>query len=81
LLKWVKTPVKIWLIQNNFVYLHHNKQIRRLNMVQVVLNLEVNTDLQSVDDVVNHIDWDTLLESGDDVVEVTAVEAETFQFV
>lgn len=50
-------------------------------MVQVVLNLEVNTDLQSVDDVVNHIDWDTLLDSGDDVVEVTAVEAETFQFV
>ena len=50
-------------------------------MVQVVLNLEVNTDLQSVDNVVNHIDWDILLDSGDDVVEVTAVEVETCQFV
>jgi hypothetical protein len=49
-------------------------------MLQVVLNLEVNTDLQSPEDVVNHIDWDALL-SGDDVVEVTATEVENFSFV
>ena len=50
-------------------------------MLQVVLNLEVDTDLQSPGDVVNHIDWDALLESGDDVVSVTATEVENFSFV
>ena len=50
-------------------------------MLQVVLNLEVNTDLQSPEDVINHIDWDALLDSGDDVVEVTATEVENYSFV
>lgn len=50
-------------------------------MLQVVLNLEVNTDLQSPEDIVNHIDWDALLYSGDDVVGVTATEVENFSFV
>jgi hypothetical protein len=50
-------------------------------MLQVVLNLEVDTDLQSPGDVVNHIDWDALLESGDDVVSVTATEVENCSFV
>jgi hypothetical protein len=50
-------------------------------MIQVVLNLEVDTDLQSVDNIVNHIDWDSLRESGDDVVDVTSVEVENFQMV
>ena len=50
-------------------------------MIQVVLSLDVDTDLQSVDSIVNHINWDALLESGDDVVDVTAVEVENFQMV
>lgn len=50
-------------------------------MLQVVLNLEVDTDLQSPDDVVNHIDWSLLESGGDDVVRVTATEVENFSFV
>ena len=50
-------------------------------MLQVTLNLEVNTDLQSAKNMVDHIDWNELVYHGDDVVEVTAVEVENFSLV
>ena len=49
-------------------------------MVQVVLNLEVeNYDELSIDSVIEHINWDALLDAGDDVIDVTSVEVENFQ--
>ena len=50
-------------------------------MLQVTLNLEVNTDLESAHQMVDHIDWDELCWHGDDVVEVNSVEVENFQLV
>ena len=47
-------------------------------VVQVVLNLEVDTDLESVSNIVDRVNWDALL-GGDDVINVTSVEVENFQ--
>ena len=47
-------------------------------MLRVVLNLEVETDLDSVHSMIDHINFNSLTESGDDVVEVTSVEVEDF---
>ena len=46
--------------------------------IQVTLNLEVETDLDSVEDIVEHIDFNELVYHGDDVVEVNSVEVERF---
>ena len=42
--------------------------------IEVNLSLEVDTDLESVEDIVNHIDFFALTNCGDDVVDVNDVE-------
>jgi len=44
--------------------------------VRVVLSIDVATDLTSSDDIINHIDFNKLVEGGDDVVDVNYVDVE-----
>lgn len=42
--------------------------------IEVKLSLEVDTELESVEDIVYHIDFFALTNCGDDVVDVNDVE-------
>lgn len=49
--------------------------------IEVKLSLEVDTDLESVEDVVGHVVFDELMENYDDVVAVTNVKVVNFSKV
>lgn len=49
--------------------------------VKVELILDIDTELESVEDVVGHVIFDELMENYDDVVAVTNVEVVNFSKV